>query len=162
MRWTSKLRLRLRSLLRSRNVEEDLTEELQYHLQHLVDDHVAAGMSATDARYAALREMGALEARKEECRDARGLRLIHALRSDLRYSVRQLRKYPVFTAAAVLTIAVGIGPNATMATVVSSVFRPLPVRVSRSSGLQSIARPTALLPARRASRMNPIDTLRYE
>jgi hypothetical protein len=53
--------------------------------------------------------------------------LIEAIRRDLRYSVRQLRKYPVFTVAAVLTIAVGIGPNATMATIISSVFSPLPV-----------------------------------
>ena len=127
MRWTSKLRLRLRSLFRSRSVEQDLTEELQFHLEHLIDDYVAAGASPRDARYAALREMGAIEARKEECRDARGLRLISALHGDLRYSLRQLRKYPVFTAAAVLTIALGIGPNATMATVISSVFRPLPV-----------------------------------
>ncbi|OLC52464.1 MAG: hypothetical protein AUH43_00055 [Acidobacteria bacterium 13_1_40CM_65_14] len=68
-----------------------------------------------------------MEQRKEECREARGLRLIDALRGDLRYSVRQLRKYPVFTAAAVLTLALGIGPNATMTTIISSVFKPLPV-----------------------------------
>jgi putative ABC transport system permease protein len=127
MRWTRKVRLRLRSVFRSRRVEQELTEELQYHLERLIDDHIAAGASPDDARYAALREMGAIEQRKEACRDARGLRLIEALRGDLRYSVRQLRKYPVFTAAAVLTIAVGIGPNATMATIISSVFRPLPV-----------------------------------
>lgn len=127
MRWTRTLRLRLRSLFRSRSGELELTEELQYHLNRLIDDHIAAGASPDEARYAALREMGGTEQRKEECRDARGLRLIEALFSDLRYSVRQLRKYPVFTAAAVLTIAVGIGPNATMATVISSVFKPLPV-----------------------------------
>src|SRR5262249_24668615 len=127
MRWTKKLRLRLRSLFRSRSVEEELTEELQYHLERLIADHIAAGASWDDARYAALREMGGMEQRKEECRYARGLRLIEAVRSDLRYSVRQLRRYPVFTVAAVLTLAVGIGPNATMATIISSVFRPLPV-----------------------------------
>jgi len=127
MRWTMKLRLRLRSLFRSHRVEQELTEELQYHLERLIADRIAAGASPDAARYAALREMGAMEQRKEECRDARGLRLIEAIRGDVRYSVRQLGKYPVFTAAAVLTIAVGIGPNATMATIISSVFRPLPV-----------------------------------
>lgn len=108
MRWTRELRLRLRSLFRNRRVEDELTEELQYHLDRLIDDHIAAGASPNDARYAALREMGAMEQRQEECRDARGLRLIEAVRSDLRYSVRQLRKYPVSTAAAVLTIAVAL------------------------------------------------------
>jgi len=127
MRWSRKLRLRLRSLFRSSSVEEELTEELQYHLERLTDDNIAAGASPDEARYAALREMGGMEQRKEECRDARGLRLINALRSDLRYSVRQLLKNPVFTGAAVLTIAVGIGPNATIATIISSLFRPLPV-----------------------------------
>ena len=127
MRWTSKLRLRVRSLFRRRRIEEELAEEFQYHLERLVDDYVAAGGSPENARYAALREMGAMEQRKEECREARGLRLIDALRGDLRYSMRQLRKYPVFTAAAVLTLALGVGPNATMATIISSVFRPLPV-----------------------------------
>ena len=127
MRWTRKVRLRVRSLFRRRRMEEELAEEFQYHLERLVDDYVAAGASAENARYAALREMGAMEQRKEECREARGLRPIDALRGDLRYSVRQLRQYPVFTAAAVLTLALGVGPNATMATIISSVFRPLPV-----------------------------------
>src|SRR5262245_58306557 len=98
MRWTRKLRLRLRSLFRSRSVEEELTEELQYHLERLTDGHIAAGASPDEARYAALREMGGIEQRKEECRDARGLRLIDTLRRDLRYAVRQLFKNPVFTA----------------------------------------------------------------
>jgi putative ABC transport system permease protein len=127
MRWARTLRLRLRSLFRGHRVEQELSEELQYHLERLIAAHIAAGASPEDARYAALREMGGMEQRKEECRDARGLRLFDAVRSDLRYSARQLRKHPVFTAAAVLTIAVGIGPSATMATVISSVFRPLPV-----------------------------------
>ena len=127
MRWTSKLRLRLRSLFRSHRVEDELTQELRYHLDRLIDERMAAGASPRDARFAALREMGGLEQRREECRDARGLRLIEAVGSDLRYSVRQLRRYPGFTAAAVLTIAVGMGPNATIAALISSVFRPLPV-----------------------------------
>ena len=127
MRWTSKLRLRLRSLFRSHRVEEELTQELRYHLDRLIDERMAAGASPRDARFAALREMGGLEQRREECRDARGLRLIEAVGSDLRYSLRQLRRYPGFTAAAVLTIAVGMGPNATIAALISSVFRPLPV-----------------------------------
>jgi predicted permease len=127
MRWRTMLRLRLRSLCRGGRVEQELAEEFQYHLQRLIDEHIAAGASPEEARTAARRDMGGMEPRKEECRDARGLRLIDALRSDLRYSVRQLLKYPVFAVAAVFTIAVGIGPNATMATVVSAVFRPLPV-----------------------------------
>jgi hypothetical protein len=60
MRWTRKLRLRLRSLFRSRSVEKELSEELQYHLKRLIDDQIAAGVSPDDARYAALREMGAM------------------------------------------------------------------------------------------------------
>ena len=74
MRWTRKLRLRLRSLFRSRSVEQELAEELQYHLERLIAEHIADGASPENARYAALQEMGAIEQRKEECRDVRGLR----------------------------------------------------------------------------------------
>ena len=84
-------------------------------------------LAPQDARRLARVEFGSVEKYKEETREARGLRLIDAVRGDLRYSVRQLRAYPVFTAAAVLTLALGIGPNAAMATIISGIFRPLPV-----------------------------------
>ena len=70
MRWTGTVRLRLRSLFRRDRVEDELDEELRYHLEQHVEDYVAAGMPPGEARYAALRAMGALDARKEECRDA--------------------------------------------------------------------------------------------
>src|SRR6185436_16091878 len=101
MRWTRSLRLRLRSLFRGRRVEQELDEELRYHLQRLEDDYVAAGMAAPDARHAALRDMGAIEQRKEECRDARGLALVDSVRKDVTFALRALRKSPGFSAVAI-------------------------------------------------------------
>ncbi len=123
---------RIRSLVRgvaSRSrVERDMDEELRFHLEARADDLVTRrNLAPQDARRLARVEFGSVEKYKEETREARGLRLIDAVRGDLRYSVRQLRAYPVFTAAAVLTLALGIGPNAAMATIISGIFRPLPV-----------------------------------
>ena len=111
MRWIKSLRLRVRSLVQGRLVDRELNEELQYHLDHLVDDFVASGMSPEEARHAARREMGAIEQRKEECRDARGVGPIENVRQDVAFALRGLRKSPAFTVVAIVSLALGIGGN---------------------------------------------------
>jgi predicted permease len=128
MRWIYKLPLRLRSLFRKKHVEQELSEELQFHLEKLVEENVAKGMSGEEARYAALREFGGVEQMKEECRDSWGVRMISELAQDVRYGLRQLRRNPGFTVVAVLTLALGIGANtATYSLIDAIIFRTLPV-----------------------------------
>ncbi len=126
-RWLYIVPLRLRSLFRAGQVEAELDEELRDHLEHLIETNQAHGMSAVEARYAALRAMDGIEQRKEECRDARKVSYLQDLTRDVRYGVRTLRRNLSLTVVAVLTLALGIGATTAIFSLANTVLlRPLP------------------------------------
>jgi putative ABC transport system permease protein len=109
--------LRLRSLVRWGDVERELDDEVRYHIERQVEENIRLGMAPSAARTAALRAFGGVEYQKEEIRDRRGTRWLEDLIGDVRFSLRSLKRTPAFTATVIITLALGIGANTAMFTV---------------------------------------------
>ena len=119
---------RCASFFRRQRLDKDLDEELRSHLQFAIDENIQRGMSEEKARTAALRAFGGVTQTRENYRVQRGLPFLEVLWSDLRYAVRQLWKSPGFTLTTVLTLAIGIGMNTAVFSMMDAVvLRPLAV-----------------------------------
>src|SRR5215203_4122573 len=118
---------RWHALTQKDQLDQELDDEMRFHLERDIEQNVNSGMTPEDARYAALRSFGGLDQSKEESRDARGVGMIENILRDTSYSLRVLLKNYAFTIGVILTLALGIGANTAIFSFANGILlRPLP------------------------------------
>jgi predicted permease len=148
MRLLDTIRLRLRSIFGRKSVEVELRDEFQFHLDRLTEQNLASGLTPAESRQAALRELGGMSQFQEECRDARGVNTIEDLLQDARYGLRMLRRSPGFSAVAILSLALGIGANTAIFTLINALtLKVLPVAKPQELVQIQLRRPRGAQPS---------------
>src|SRR5579859_454376 len=135
------------ALFRKRRLEQEMNDEVRSHVELLIQENMQRGMSPEEARYGALREFGNVYQIKDEAREFWTVVWLQQLLQDVCYGLRMLRRNPGFTAVAVLTLALGIGANTAVFTLLDAIlFRLLPIQ--KAEQLYQVRRASADVPER--------------